>query len=208
MFYIKFLFQNFVYKFFLELFELVPNDPASQNVKGHMLFSVLSKWQSICSWYYLNGPLCFESTVIFGIFTSSLDFKHLQVKTVKFSCYSANTTIPHPIKQHINECFRDNGSYSNRKRITLSEPRDVYVEEFKLSSKRLQRQWKCLRQKYKHKYCGKRILVDEKHFALLFNLLFNFSWKDFSLLLVVTAWTDSWESLLIYPLLIYQPLHL
>lgn len=70
--YVRILFQIFVYKFSLELFKLVPNDPTEA-----------AMWRDICCSQYcqndsqfacgiiLNGPLCIEFTVIFWKFTSS-----------------------------------------------------------------------------------------------------------------------------------------
>ena len=46
---------------------------------------------------------------------------------MKFSYYSANTTIPYPIKQHINECLEIMVPISTE--ITLSELGAVHVEE-------------------------------------------------------------------------------
>lgn len=104
-FYIQFLYYIFVYKFFLELFKLVPNEPIEAKM-----------WRDICSSQYyqnvsplicsiiLNAPLCFESRVKFWNISFILVLKHLEVRDWVFSL-TVLTTIPHPIKQSINACL-------------------------------------------------------------------------------------------------------
>ena len=116
---------------------------------------------------------------------------------MKFSYYSANTTIPHPIKQHRNECLE----------IMVPIPTE---------KNHLEWTWGCLRGRVDFQardYKDNENVWDKstnintvaKNFwwmknTLLFFSTYSliFSWKDFSLLLVVMAWTESWESLLIY----------
>ena len=92
---------------------------------------------------------------------------------MKFSYYSANTTIPHPVKQHRNECLE----------IMVPIPTE---------KNHLEWTWGCLcgrvdfqARDYKDNEnvwdkstninnVAKDFLVDEKHFALLFNLFINF----------------------------------